>query len=34
VECCIRPSLDHILILRDLKSQMLPENGEVIWKII
>jgi hypothetical protein len=34
VECCVRPSLDQILILRDLKSQMLPENGEVIWKII
>jgi hypothetical protein len=33
VECCMRPSLDQIMILKDMEKHYLPENGVVIWRI-
>lgn len=33
VECCIRPSLDQIMILKDMEKHYLPDNGKVIWRV-
>jgi hypothetical protein len=33
VECCIRPSLDQMLTLKDLERKILPNNGVAIWRI-
>ena len=33
VECCIRPSLDQLLKLKDLEREVLSEDGVVIWRI-
>ena len=33
VECCIRPSLDQMLTLKDLERKILPNNGVSIWRI-
>ncbi len=34
VECCIRPSLDQMLYLKDLERNILSKNGVVIWRIV
>ena len=33
VECCIRPSLDQLLKLKDLEREVLSEIGVTIWRI-
>lgn len=33
LECCIRPSLDQMIALKDLERQVLAENGQVLWRI-
>ena len=33
VECCMRPSLDQIMILKDMERHYLPDNGKVIWRV-
>lgn len=33
LECCVRPTLDQMLMLKDLERVILPENGKVLWKI-
>ena len=33
LECCIRPSLDQMIALKDLERIVLPQNGQVIWRI-
>jgi len=33
VECAIRPSLDQIMILKDMELTYLKENGKVVWRI-
>jgi hypothetical protein len=34
LECCIRPTLDQMLLIKDFERQILKENGKVIWRII
>ena len=34
IECCIRPSLDQMLYVKDLEREVLKENGKVIWRIV
>lgn len=34
VECCIRPSLDQMLNLKDFERKILSKNGVVIWRVI
>jgi hypothetical protein len=34
VECCIRPSLDQMLSLKDLERKILSKNGVVIWRVV
>ena len=34
IECCIRPSLDQMLYIKDLEREVLKENGKVIWRIV
>ena len=34
VECCIRPSLDQMLYLKDLERNILSKNGVLIWRIV
>ena len=33
VESAIRPSLDQIMILKDMELSYLKENGKVIWRV-
>ena len=33
VECCIRPSLDQLLYLKDMERKILSKNGCVVWRI-
>jgi hypothetical protein len=34
IECCIRPSLDQMLTIKDLEKNLLKENGTIVWKIV
>jgi hypothetical protein len=34
LECCVRPSLDQMIMLKDFERLVLPESGVVLWKVV
>ncbi len=34
IECCIRPTLDQMMTIKDIEKSILKNNGSIVWKVV
>ena len=34
IECCIRPTLDQMMTIKDMEKKLIKNNGAIVWKVV